>query len=202
MTIFSSWWSPIVGDGGTTRQPLGPNFAIVQYLRISEYIWPDFFDGCLPVRRWLAAVLQAVFACCVAAQDLVLYRLCVLIAPSEAFGLRTELMDVCTKLQIVQGCVPHDDGFLDCMSLTAFRLALPLTWSTSTGILLMLVMKLFMRALALNLPFLMRLTASFTGLLSGAMSSGCFDSLMMSISACMPVANASASISQGDHFLQ
>ncbi len=123
-------------------------------------------------------------------------------APREAFGLSTELIAVWMNVQMVQCSAVHVEGFRDCMSPTAFRFALPLTCRTSTGILLIFVMKLFILALALNFPFLMRLTASLTGLLSGAMRSGCFDSLMRSISDWMPVANASASTSQGDHFLQ
>ena len=93
-------------------------------------------------------------------------------APRMAAGLRIVSIDVVTKLQIVQCSAVHVDGFLDCMSLTALRLALPLAWMTSILTLLRLVMKLVILALALNFPFLMRLTASFTGVLSGAMSSG------------------------------
>jgi hypothetical protein len=63
-------------------------------------------------------------------------------------------------------------------------LALPLACTTSTLMRLMFVMKLFILALALNLPFFIRLTASFTGLLSGAMSRGLCDSFIKSISTC------------------
>lgn len=105
------------------------------------------------------------------------------IAPSVAVGLSTDWMDVLTKVQMVHNSVLQVEGFLECMSPPALRFALPLTWSTSTGMRFMFVMKLFILALALNLPFFMRLTASLTGQLSGAMRRGCFDSLMMSISA-------------------
>jgi hypothetical protein len=54
------------------RHPSLPIFAIAQYRRISVRMAPDFFDGCLPVRRWLDAVLQATFADWAAAHDLVL----------------------------------------------------------------------------------------------------------------------------------
>ena len=49
-------------------------------------------------------------------------------APRMAAGLRIVSIDVVTKLQIVQCSAVHVDGFLDCMSLTALRLALPLAW--------------------------------------------------------------------------
>ena len=95
-----------------------------------------------------------------------------MIAPRMAAGLSTVSMEVVTKLQMVQCSAVHVDGFLDCMSLTALRLALPLVWTTSICTLLMFVMKLVILALALNFPFLIRLTASLTGVLSGAMRSG------------------------------
>ena len=182
MTILSCCGCPSLLVCGTIRQPSLLILQIVQYLLISVNIDPVFFDGCLPVRRWLMAVLHAAFACCAAAHDLLLYRECAPIAPRDAFGLMTEPMEVLTKLHTEHTSAEQIDGLRDCMSPTALRLALPLTWMTSTGTLLMLVMKLFMRALALNFPFLIRLTASLTGLLSGAIKSGCFDSLMMSIS--------------------
>ena len=80
-------------------------------------------------------------------------------APRMAAGLRIVSIDVVTKLQIVQCSAVHVDGFLDCMSLTALRLALPLAWMTSIFTLLRLVMKLVILTPALNFPFLMRLTA-------------------------------------------
>ena len=72
MMIFWRACLPISGAGWTTRQPSWPIFAMVQYLLISEKIWPDFFDGCFPVFRWLAAVLHAVLEFWAAAHDLVL----------------------------------------------------------------------------------------------------------------------------------
>ena len=120
-------------------------------------------------------------------------------APRMGVGLRIVLIDVVMKLQIVQCSAVHVNGFLDYMSLTALRLALPLAWMTSICILLTFVMKLVILALALNFPFLIRFTASFTGVLSGATRRGLRDSLIMSISACIPVAKARAST---DHFLQ
>ncbi len=94
MMILSSGGAPTTSVCGTIRQPSLPIFAMVQYRRISERIAPDFFDGCLPVLRWLAAVLQA------AAHDFVLYREREEMAPSDAFGFRTESIDVCTKLHM------------------------------------------------------------------------------------------------------
>ena len=126
----------------------------------------------------------------------------VVIAPSLAVGFSTVSTAVLTKLHIEQCSAVQVDGFLDCMSLTGLRLALPLAWMTSICILLTFVMKLVFLALALNFPFLIRFTASFTGVLSGATRRGLRDSLIMSISACIPVAKARASTSHGDHFLQ
>ncbi len=74
MMILSSCGAPTTSVCGTIRQPSLPIFAMVQYRRISERIAPDFFYGCLPVLRWLAAVLQAMFADWAAAHDFVLYR--------------------------------------------------------------------------------------------------------------------------------
>ena len=71
--------------------------------------------------------------------------------------------------------------------------------ATSSCTLLTLVMNLLILEEALYLPLPMSATASATTLLSGQMSSGCTDSLMRSYSASMPVANARASTSHGDH---
>ncbi len=100
MMILSSCGAPTTSVCDTIRQPSLPIFAKVQYRRFSERIAPDFFDGCLPVLRWLAAVLQAMFADWAAAHDFVLYREREEMAPSDAFGLRTESIDVCTKLHM------------------------------------------------------------------------------------------------------
>ena len=97
-----------------------------------------------------------------------------------------------TSLVQVEGC-------LDWRSPMELRLALPLMCATSRLILLALVMSLLILEEALYLPRLMSATASATTLLSGQMSRGCLDSLMRSYSASMPVANASASTSHGDH---
>ena len=97
-------------------------------------------------------------------------------APKVALGRKTVSIQLETKVQMVQFCVAHEEGLRNCMSPTALRFALPLAWMTSTGTLLMVVMNAFILALALNFPFLMRLTASLTGLLSGAISSGLVDS--------------------------
>ena len=80
-------------------------------------------------------------------------------APRMGVGLRIVLIVVVMKLQIVQCSAVHVNGFLDYMSLTALRLALPLAWMTSIFTLLRLVMKLVILTPALNFPFLMRLTA-------------------------------------------
>ena len=123
-------------------------------------------------------------------------------APRVALGRRTVSIELETKVHMVKFCVEHGEGFRDCMSPTALRFALPLAWITATGTLLMFMIKAYILALALNLPFLIKLTVSLTGLLSGAFSSGFVDSLMRSNSAWMPVAKARASISHGDHLVQ
>ena len=69
------------------------------------------------------------------------------------------------------------------------------------GILFTLERNLFIREEAENLPFLIRLMASWTGLLSGRIIMGSLDSLRMGYSASMAVARLSASTSQQLHFL-
>ena len=70
MIILLRLFLPSSGGGCTTRQPFWSIVAIEQYLRISEQICPDFFEGCFPVLRWLAAVLQAALEFWAAAHDL------------------------------------------------------------------------------------------------------------------------------------
>ena len=72
MMIFCSLWVPGSGGGGTTRQPSWPILAMAQYRRTSVRSLPDFLEGCLPVFRWLAAMLHAALASCAAAHDFVL----------------------------------------------------------------------------------------------------------------------------------
>ena len=106
------------------------------------------------------------------------------------------------NLSMVQTSDLHCEGYLDWRSAKGFNFALPLMCWEMMGILLTLLRKLVILALALKWPLFMRLTASWTGLLSGHMIRGCLLSLIMSNSFSIPPANARASISQGLHLLQ
>ena len=92
-------------------------------------------------------------------------------------------------------------AFLDNLSASRLRLALPLMCLAMIGIRLTFARKLDILALVLNFPFLVKLMASCTGLLSVHTIVGCSLSLKMSYSLLIATAIARASSSHGDHLL-
>ena len=82
-----------------------------------------------------------------------------------------------------------------------FKSYFPLRCFTDMGILLILDKNLFILDEVENLPFFINLMACWTGLLSGRIIIGWFDSLSRVYSASIAAATDIAFISQHDHFL-
>ena len=93
----------------------------------------------------------------------------------------------------------HSGVTLDCKSANGFNFALPDICFGIIEVLFIFVRKLDILALVENFPSFTNFKASLTGLLSVSIIRGCLLSLMMSYSLSTPTANASASVSHGDH---
>ena len=204
-TILSLVTPPVAAEAFsfTTSRPSRAIVASLLYLLAWLCVLPTLLEGVLPVVMHQYAPLQISQLLWAASHACLLVRLgscssrCT--AAFLAAGSSTASISSSTKLQIVHTSLVQVDGCLDWRSPTELSFALPLMCATSSCTLLTLVMNLLILEEALYLPRLMSATASATTLLSGQMRSGCSDSLMRSYSASMPVANASASTSHGDH---